>query len=311
MKKRILLVDTMNILHNIKYNNRPFANDLFAEINILIEKLRPDIIVLGNDKGGSDYRKELLPEYKGHRKTQKKTPQVIEREKEMKLWRESGLRALSDFFPYLEMRGVEFDDLATLFYKRNYEEYDIIIVSQDKDFLSQVAYDKVYDWRKQKFKTPEDRYGLSRNDFVRFQCLVGDTADNIPSFCGEKTALALLGSGLSFKQLRDIDTDGDIDPDVFPLVTPYNKRYIKKALTEIKTEAGWEQLKLNHRLVMMFDSLEYLTEPQQESYLEMEQSILTKNKDKFKISAELENFLESVAGGIDAIDDLEMVYDTL
>lgn len=298
----------MNILHNIKYNTRPFANDLFAEINILIEKLQPDIIVLGNDEGGSDYRKELLPEYKGHRKTQKKTPQVIQREKELKLWRESGLKTLSNFFPYLGMKGVEFDDLATLFYKRNYEEYDIIIVSQDKDFLSQIACDRVYDWKKQKFKTLEDRYGLSRNDFVRFQCLVGDAADNIPSFCGEKTALALLDSGLSFKQLRECDTEGDIDPEVFRLVTPYNRRYIQKALTEIKTGAGWEQLKLNHKLVKMFDSIQYLTVNQQRLYLDMEQNILLKNKAEFNISSDLENFLDSVDGGIDAIDDLEVVY---
>jgi len=306
---KIGLIDTSNILHTIKYGTSDFGDGLFYELQKIQERLGFDVIVLGNDIGKSKYRAKLLPTYKAHRADVKKTPHVISREKELNAWRQRGLQQLQDFFPYLGIAGIEFDDMATLFYKRNSGDNEIIIVSQDKDFLSQVPYRNVYDWKKGKTKTLEDRYNLTKNDFIRFQTLLGDTADNIKSFCGEKTSLAIIESGLSFNQLRNIEVVGSLNTDIFPSLTRYNKRYIKKALEDIRTDEGWEQLQLNYKLIKMFDDISYLDEEEQEIYLAQEEAILNfKHIDRFQVRSGLEDFLDSI-NGISALDTLEEYYE--
>ena len=85
--KKILIIDSANLIHNFKYSYISGAVDnlvepFLLEIQKIVHRLNPDIIILGNDETRSRYRQELTEGYKSGRiKQQKKfTNKQIEAE---------------------------------------------------------------------------------------------------------------------------------------------------------------------------------------------------------------------------------------
>lgn len=102
--------------------------------------------------------------------------------------------------PMLEMEGYEADDLiATFTQKARNKNYNVVIVSSDKDLMQLVDDGKVilYDHMKNRYIDEEkviEKFGLPPEKVLDILSLAGDSSDNIPGVpgIGPKTATDLI-----------------------------------------------------------------------------------------------------------------------
>jgi len=154
----------------------------------LIERRKPDLLVVAMDSKTPSFRTEIYPEYKAHRPPMPEDmPPQIDRIEQI-------LEAMR--IPMLRVDGFEADDLiGTLTAKAAEVGITSFICSKDKDMLQLLdAHTRMYDVKADKETTVESllvETGLRPEQFVDVLALQGDTADNIPGVpdVGPKTAL--------------------------------------------------------------------------------------------------------------------------
>lgn len=292
--KKILIIDSANLIHNFKYSYINGSVDnliepFLLEIQKLVQRLNPDIIVLGNDETRSRYRQQLTEGYKsGRLKQQKKfTNKQIEAENLVKSLK-SNLKLFKGLlFVYGGVKDVEYDDIASILYHdERLKDYSKIIVSQDKDLLTTIKFKDTYDWKLERFKNQEDIKGFTRDEWLFMQSLTGDPTDSFGGLknCGEKTALKLVQK---YKTINNV------------LQSAYNDsfdekdRYVRNALQRLCTKEGINELKLGYNLAKIFRNTEYLNETELKRYEEIVQDILNYKKPEQNtfVSETLDNYL--------------------
>lgn len=210
MKKKLLLIDGNSVafraffaLHNslerFKNANGLHTNAIYAFHNMfdnVMKKEEPTHVLVAFDAGKTTFRTEMYQEYKGGRS---KTPSEFREQ----------LPYIRELIHHLgvktyELANYEADDIiGTLATKANKEEYEVVIVSGDRDLLQLVSDDITVDITVKgvseiEVYNPEkvaERYdGLTPAQVVDLKGLAGDTSDNIPGVTkvGEKTAIKLL-----------------------------------------------------------------------------------------------------------------------
>ena len=294
MKKTIGLFDISTLLHTIRQSTKkePFGQSILSCISHLKNTLGLDEIICIRDIGKSRYRLDIYPEYKSHRAKRELSPAETDRLILMKKYAEN-LHLFEGLFLTYGIEGIEADDSIGILYQQLKEEYEVIPITTDKDYMTSIPLNSLYNWKKQRyFDRIEDRYDLSQARFLMLQTLMGDSTDGIPSFCGAKTALVLLQNFKGFNDMRNFI--GDVSS--LEGITPHNKRYVVKALADIKTPEGWQQLKLNYKLVNIFTDLdgEYLTPDEKnqiEFILDDMRYKVNEGYSEFILSDELEEFL--------------------
>ncbi len=159
----------------------------------LVEKRKPDYLAMVIDDASETavFRKELHPEYKANRKPRPDDfgPQE---ERILQIVRDAGV-------PIFVKPGFEADDvIATMAKKLCDQDYEIFLVSKDKD-LRQVLNDctKMYDPHSDEVIDPaamEAKLGFTPAEAIEVQTLMGDNIDNVPGVpgVGEKTAVKLI-----------------------------------------------------------------------------------------------------------------------
>jgi DNA polymerase-1 len=160
-----------------------FTNALLG----LIDRAKPDMLVVAMDSKAPSFRVEMYPEYKAHR------PPMPEDLPAQIAHIERILEAMN--IPILRVDGWEADDLiGTLCREAADKGIDAYICSKDKDMLQLlnkhvVAYDIKKDIVTNTKRLKEDM-GLTPQQFIDVLALQGDTADNIPGVpdVGPKTA---------------------------------------------------------------------------------------------------------------------------
>lgn len=232
MRKRILLVDTLNSCFFLKHAGETnvmwrFLNDIRA----VADRFNAHRVIFAYEgKGGSRYRKELYPEYKWKRKELREKASEAEK-KVMKVF----LRSVDDLVKYAHMFGIktvnvdgaEADDtIAYLINNIDLEKYQIMLLSSDTDLhqlirpgVVQGTYGRELVTGIAKGSIPAsmwlnfDQYckeqGITPEDYAYAKALSGDTSDSIAGFdgIGEKTALALIKKYKTFKNIKQhIDT---------------------------------------------------------------------------------------------------------
>ncbi|MHC5139496.1 MAG: DNA polymerase I [Planctomycetota bacterium] len=153
----------------------------------LIERAKPDMLVVTMDSKAPSFRVDMYPEYKAHR------PPMPEDLPAQIGHIERILEAMN--IPMLRVDGWEADDLiGTLAREATEKGIDSLICSKDKDMLQLlnehvVAYDIKKDIVTDTQSLMEDK-GLTPEQFIDVLALQGDTADNIPGVpdVGPKTA---------------------------------------------------------------------------------------------------------------------------
>ena len=162
----------------------------------VIKREKPDHLAVAFDKGGSDLRNEIFPEYKAHRDA---TPEAI---KIAVPYIQELLKAMH--IPIIEVNGYEADDLiGTIAKQAEKQNYKVFMVTPDKDF-AQLVSENIFMYKPARmgngieiWGVPEvlEKFEIERPDqVIDFLGMMGDAADNIPGFpgVGEVTAKKLL-----------------------------------------------------------------------------------------------------------------------
>lgn len=218
-QKMAIIVDSSSILHRNFHAMRPITgsmDDYAMDVGAIngymryvakqmygpYSKLKFDILVHALDSDGSDYRRGLLPSYKGNRSP--KHPALIAQESMMG----RALTALGEHV--IQQRGVEADDLiASMTRQLVAEGYLVCIITGDKDLMQLVKDGEVVvaryeksggsDFNSHVFYEEEDvfkhpKLGVYPSQVAAFLAMCGDTADNIKGVngIGQKKAAALL-----------------------------------------------------------------------------------------------------------------------
>ena len=203
MADTVLLLDAYSLIYRAFYAIRSLTGPDGQPVNAIygltkmLRKMavdqKPAYWAAVFDLGAPQKRLELLPTYKIHR-----PPTPPDLEKQLPAIREilQGMRV-----PIIESEGEEADDIIAMLAVRTAEDgYDVLIASNDKDFM-QIVGPRVRMLRPNGKESVicdadgvQSRYGIRPDQVVDFLSLLGDAVDNIPGApgVGEKTAAQLL-----------------------------------------------------------------------------------------------------------------------
>ena len=206
-KHKLFLLDAMALLYRAHFafikNPRKTSKGLdtsaiFGFTNTLMEiisKEDPTHLAVAFDGREPTFRHKEFPEYKGHREAM---PEDLRAgiPYAYKL-----LEALN--IPALLLEGYEADDIiGTIAHRMNPDEFDVYMVTPDKDY-AQLVKENVFLY-KPAYKgggfdvmgaaEVEEKFGLPPSQIIDFLGLKGDASDNIPGVpkIGDKTAVSLL-----------------------------------------------------------------------------------------------------------------------
>ncbi|MDX6183507.1 DNA polymerase I [Flavobacterium sp. Fl-77] len=162
----------------------------------VIKRERPDHLAVAFDKGGSQLRNEIFPEYKANRD---ETPEAI---KIAVPYICELLKAMH--IPIIEVAGFEADDLiGTIAKQAEKENYQVFMVTPDKDF-AQLVSENIFMYKPARMGNGIEIWGVPEvlakfeierpEQVIDFLGMMGDAADNIPGLpgVGEVTAKKLL-----------------------------------------------------------------------------------------------------------------------
>jgi DNA polymerase-1 len=203
MANTLLLFDAYSLIYRAFYAIRSLTGPDGQPVNAiygLTKMLRkmnadhsPGYHAVAFDLGPPQTRLEMLPTYKAQR-----PPTPPDLDKQLPAIREV-LEAMR--MPIVEIEGEEADDIiATLAIRAATAGHDVLIASNDKDFM-QIVTPRIRlvrpDGKEAVIIDPtgvETRYGVKPEQIVDFLSLLGDSVDNIPGVpgVGEKTAAQLL-----------------------------------------------------------------------------------------------------------------------
>lgn len=171
----------------------------------VIKREKPDHLAVAFDKGGSDIRNEMFPEYKANRDA---TPEAI---KIAVPYIQELLRAMH--IPIIEVAGYEADDLiGTIAKQAEKENYQVFMVTPDKDF-AQLVSENIFMYKPARMGNGIEIWGVPEVlekfeitnplQVIDFLGMMGDSADNIPGLpgVGEKTAKKFLAEYGSMENL--------------------------------------------------------------------------------------------------------------
>ena len=216
-KKRLFLLDAYALIFrgyyalikNPRINSKGedtsaimgFMNSLFD----VIKREKPDHLAVCFDKGGSTERTEIFPEYKANRA---ETPDAI---RLAVPYIQDILKAMH--IPVVIQEGMEADDIiGTLAKQAEKEDYQVFMVTPDKDF-GQLVSENIFMYRPARMGNgieiwgiPEiqKRFGVERPEqVIDYLGMMGDASDNIPGLpgVGEKTAKKFLAEFGSMENL--------------------------------------------------------------------------------------------------------------
>lgn len=173
----------------------------------VIKREKPDHLAVAFDKGGSDIRNEMFPEYKANRD---ETPEAI---KIAVPYIQELLKAMH--IPIMEKAGYEADDLiGTLAKQAEKEGFQVFMVTPDKDF-AQLVSENIFMYKPARMGNDIEIWGIPEVlekfeitnplQVIDYLGMMGDSADNIPGLpgVGEKTAKKFLAEFGSLENLLE------------------------------------------------------------------------------------------------------------
>lgn len=203
---------------------------------IISRKEQTSIAVALDVGGGQNFRYSIYDQYKSNRNS---TPEDLVLQLQI-------LKPMLDAFAitHLSDQTCEADDVIASYAKyANQYEYDVVIVSGDKD-LMQLISDKIkfFDINKKKFCGVDDvyeKFQVLPNQICDYLSIVGDRSDNIPGVRG-------IGKKIAVDLLHRFETlDG-----IYSNLSQINEVRIKNLLVN-----GYESAMLSKRLVTLKDNI--------------------------------------------------------
>ena len=242
MRKKIYLIDVSSMFFRAFYAVRPLTSSQGVPVNAvygfismivkLIKEKNPEHIVFCYDRKEPSFRKEIYAEYKAHRTTMPDDLQV----QMPYLKKVATLFGITD----LEVPSFEADDLiGTIAKMAEKENYEVYIVSGDKDFcqlisptvflydtMKEVTYDAIL---------VKEKHGVAPEHFIDFLALTGDASDNIPgvSGIGPKGAIKLIEQFGTIEGIYDRIEDVDSATIKAKLLASKADAFLSKKLVTI------------------------------------------------------------------------------
>ncbi|WP_321471535.1 DNA polymerase I [Halarcobacter sp.] len=202
MKKTITIIDTFGFLFRSYFALPPlksksgFPTGLLTGFMNFVSNIgkdfQTDYLVFALDTKGDTFRNEIYDQYKAHRPDVpedllKQLPIAIEWIEKMG-------------FQTAMKTGFEADDIiASIAHDAREKDLEVRIVSHDKDLYQLIDDNKIYlfDPIKKSIVNEDkcfEKYGVRPSQFIDYQSLLGDSADNVPGVkgVGAKTAEALI-----------------------------------------------------------------------------------------------------------------------
>ncbi|KAF6139447.1 hypothetical protein GIB67_026289 [Kingdonia uniflora] len=219
---------------------KPEVSDYVGMMGILYSMFKKDYAMQVIDgEGGNDYRRDLLPSYKAHRRKLSKEWSTSQR-----FTRSTGGNShhiITEFFqncnvPVLKVEGHEADDVvATLAEQVLRQGLRVVIGSPDKDFKQLISEDvqivmpmpEFGRWSFYTLKHYIAQYNCDPSSDLSFRCIVGDEVDGVPGIqhvvpgFGRKTALKLVKKHGSLENLLSAAA-----------VRTVGKQYVQDALSK-------------------------------------------------------------------------------
>lgn len=218
-KKRLFLLDAYALIFrgyyafikNPRINSKGLdTSAIMGFMNSLLEVIRkeqPHHLAVAFDKGGSQARNELFPQYKANRD---ETPEAI---KIAVPYIYKILQAMH--IPIIEVEGIEADDLiGTLAKQAEKENFLVYMVTPDKDY-AQLVSENIFMYRPARMGNDVEIWGVKEvlekfeiqhpEQVIDYLGMMGDAVDNIPGLpgVGEKTAKKLLAEFGSMENLLE------------------------------------------------------------------------------------------------------------
>jgi len=209
-EKKLIIIDGYGFLFRAYFSMPPLTTPEGAPIGAIygfcsmllrvMNEMQYTHIVVALDSGAKTFRNEIYPEYKANRAAA--PDDLIPQFPEIR-------RAIESFnIVALEQIGFEADDIiATLTKRARAEDYDVTIISTDKDLMQLIDSNvKMFDGLKNKNIGENEvfeKFGVKPNQVRDVLSLMGDSSDNIPGVkgIGPKGAAELINQFGDFKNL--------------------------------------------------------------------------------------------------------------
>ncbi len=189
--KRIYLVDVSSLFFRAFYAVRPLTspkglpvNAIYGFLSMILKLMKdekPDAVVFCYDLKEPSFRKDLYNEYKANRSEMPEdlVPQI------------PFIKQIANDLgiPSVEKVGFEADDLiGTMVQLARKHEYEVFIVSGDKDFAQLLTpHVWIFDTMKNTkigVGNAKEKYGVEPHQMIDYLALIGDSSDNIPGVHG-------------------------------------------------------------------------------------------------------------------------------
>ena len=271
MSKVVTIIDTFGFFFRSFYalpqhlkNKDGFPTGLLTGFTNFISTLEKqhdsDYIIFAIDTKGNTFRNEIDPNYKANRKAPPpeltmQLPVAIEWIDKM------GYKTLG-------MSGFEADDMiATVTHLAKEKGYTVRVVSHDKDLYQLIDDSKVtvIDAIKRKVMDEDacyEKYGVTPKQFIDYQSILGDTADNVPGVKG----IGKVGAEKLLKEYGTLDKIYENVDEVKgatqkKLIESKDNAYMSKELVTLKldvfSEFDFEEYKMDieHPFLNIYDEL--------------------------------------------------------
>ncbi len=200
-EQNLMIVDALNLAFRWKHSGETsFVDEYKRTVDSLARSYKSGRVIVTADWGGSEYRREIFPEYKANRKELYKddTPEQKEQTRLFFDEYERVLEHLDKSYTVLRYKGVEADDLAAwLVNKRAELGFDNVwLISSDRDWdllIDEHTHRFSYVTRKEQTLNTWDN-PVPPEQYLCYKCLIGDKGDNVPGVpgVGPKRAASLL-----------------------------------------------------------------------------------------------------------------------
>lgn len=209
--KKIYLIDGNSLIYRMFYAVPPFSTTSWKMVNAIfgvakfflgqISQENPDYLVFVRDAKWENFRHQVYTEYKA---TRERMPDNLRSQVDdindmvNKMW-----------FQVIEISWYEADDVIATLAKKYGDEYEVYILTWDKDLHALVTDKvKIYDTLKRKIYWPADtkeKFEIEPRYVSDYLAIVWDSSDNFPGVAGiwPKKAVVLINT---FGTLENIYT---------------------------------------------------------------------------------------------------------
>jgi|GEM_PF-2097801 len=211
MKKRILYLDMWNIMlaanatgYMSDQNSNPISMYLISAncIRTFVDKFKPEkVFVIFDGPNAGERRRKLHSNYKNKRRVKESKINIGADEKDLYEVEGSFNNQLGKLYEFCKLLPVtlimvpycEADDIISYLTLKNKEDYENIIISNDRDYMQLIQEGiMVYRWKakilydQQKFT---EEFGIKSENFIYRKIIMGDISDVIEGVkgIGEKT----------------------------------------------------------------------------------------------------------------------------